>query len=96
MKNKILTILLITSIPVLSIAQDKSKNTLDSVCKSNNNFISRTLDIPKWYDVDWNKVKTFEQMKIILKAFQIKVPDNHQNIKELSPFLKSYSDGKKD
>lgn len=91
--------MLIVSIPVLSIAQDKSKKSdliIDSVYKSNNNYTYRTLDLPKWYDIDWNKVRTLEDIKTILKAFQVKVPDNHQNIKELSPFLKPYNDGKKD
>ena len=42
---------------------------------------------PKWYPIDWNKVKTLEDAKIILKNMGLGCQDTAPNYEELKKYL---------
>lgn len=43
--------------------------------------------LPKWYPIDWDKVKTLEDAKIILKNMGLGCQDNAPNYEELKKYL---------
>jgi len=46
------------------------------------------LRIPKNYEVDVEKLKTFEDVLSILSCFKIYVSDSEPNFEKVKPFLK--------
>lgn len=42
---------------------------------------------PKWYPIDWNKVKTVEDIKIILANMGLGCQDNAPNYESLKKYL---------
>ena len=47
-----------------------------------------TLNSPKEYEIDFKKVKTVEDVLVILKAMNIKVYENYEGFETFKPFLK--------
>lgn len=43
--------------------------------------------MPKWYNINWDKVETLEDLKLIIKAVSIKIADDHKDIANLARFL---------
>jgi len=61
--------------------------------EENNNFLTPELSgaVPinnKWYVIDYDKVKTIDDIKIILKAMDIGISDLNPNFHEMKYFLK--------
>ena len=46
------------------------------------------LKQPKEYEIDFTKVKTIEDVTVILKAMNIKVYDNYEEFETFKPYLK--------
>ncbi len=42
---------------------------------------------PKWYPIDWDKVKTLQDVKIIMKNMGLGCQDNAPNYNELKKYL---------
>ncbi len=42
---------------------------------------------PQWYPIDWDKVKTLQDVKVILKNMGLGCQDNAPNYNELKQFL---------
>lgn len=42
---------------------------------------------PQWYPIDWDKVKTLQDVKVILKNMGLGCQDNAPNYQELKQFL---------
>jgi hypothetical protein len=42
---------------------------------------------PQWFPIDWNKVETLEDIKVILKNMGLGCQDNAPNYQELKKYL---------
>lgn len=42
---------------------------------------------PQWYPIDWDKVKTLQDIKVILKNMGLGCQDNAPNYEELKKYL---------
>ena len=42
---------------------------------------------PKWYPIDWDKVKTLQDVKLIMKNMGLGCQDNAPNYNELKKYL---------
>ena len=42
---------------------------------------------PQWYPIDWDKVETLQDVKVILKNMGLGCQDNAPNYQELKQFL---------
>ena len=49
---------------------------------------NQEVRIPKFYEVDWTKVKTFEQLKLVLSILKITISDCDLVFKRVEPYLK--------
>lgn len=45
------------------------------------------MRMPKYYTVNWDSVKTVDDIKILMKALNIQVSDNVNNFKEIKKYL---------
>lgn len=52
----------------------------------------RALRIPKMYSVDPSKIKTFEDVIVIINALDIKFADNHERFEEVKHLLQDESE----
>jgi hypothetical protein len=43
--------------------------------------------MPKWYSINWDKVETLEDVKLIIQAVGIKIADDHKDFQNLKYFL---------
>lgn len=48
----------------------------------------KIMTTPTQYEVDWDKVETLEDMKLILKSLYIIIYDNHEDFKKFKHLLK--------
>ena len=49
---------------------------------------NQEVRIPKFYEVDWTKVKTFEQLKLVLSILTITISDGAPDFQQVKPYLK--------
>lgn len=49
---------------------------------------SYAIRIPKAYEIDWNKINSFEEMKSVLRNFPLYINDTHEEFENLKQYLK--------